>query len=213
MNELNATVKNIIFDLGGVLLDIDPDLSIEAFRKLGMPDLIKPGGWGYHHEVFLNMEQGLLSDDEFRNGIRALLPRPVSSELIDEAWCAMIIDFPLQKVQLLQKLQADYRLYLFSNTNSIHITCFHQLFREKFNFSLSDLFVKDYYSSEIGLRKPSLESFGFVLNDAGLLPAETLFIDDSGKNIEGAQQAGMQTVHFTPGMELSAIFGNGFSHQ
>lgn len=195
-------IKNIIFDLGGVLLDIDPQRAIRAFRELGMADLIKPGGWGYDHEVFLRMEQGLLNDRQFRDGVRELLPAPATDQQIDDAWCAMLIRFAPEKIRLLQQLAPRYRLYLFSNTNSIHIRHFHELFRKEFGFPLSGLFIKDYYSSDIKLRKPDLRSYQFILNDAGLNPAETLFIDDSDRNTEAAAQLGMQTICFTPGLDL-----------
>lgn len=114
--------------MGGVLLNIDAARTIEAFRKLGMPDLINPGGWAYRHEVFLQMEQGQISEEMFRDGIRALLPDPVKDEDIDAAWCAMIIDYAPEKIEVLQQLRKDYQLYLFSNTNSIHIRYFQRIF-------------------------------------------------------------------------------------
>jgi putative hydrolase of the HAD superfamily len=198
-------IKNIIFDLGGVLLNIDPQRSIHAFHELGMADLIKPGGWGYEHEVFLKMEQGLLSEQEFRNGIRTLLSRPASDARIDEAWCAMLLQFPPEKIGLLRELALQYRLYLFSNTNSIHIRYFHGLFMKEFGFPLPELFVKDYYSSDIKFRKPDLRSFQFVLNDAGLNPSETLFIDDLDKNTEAAALTGMHTIYLKPDMDLAKL--------
>ncbi len=208
---ISSGIKNIIFDLGGVLLDIDPHRSIVAFRELGMDDLIRPGGWSYDHEVFLQMEQGLLSEKEFRDGVRALLPRPATDEQIDQAWCAMIIRFPPEKIELLRQLAPKYRLYLFSNTNSIHVRHFHAKFMKQFGFSLSQLFVKDYYSSDIKLRKPDLKAFQYVLNDAGLAPEETLFIDDLDKNTEAAALTGMQTFCLKAGLDLAA-FLNGTPH-
>lgn len=212
MKQIPSGTKNIIFDLGGVLLDIDPERSIAAFHELGMADLIKPGGWGYDHEVFLRMEQGLLSEQEFRDGIRALLPGHASDAQIDQAWCAMLIHFPSEKIGLLKKLAPQYRLYLFSNTNSIHIRYFHELFLKEFGFPLTKLFVKDYYSSDIKFRKPDLKSFQYVLNDAALVPTETLFIDDLDKNTEGAALAGMNTVCLKPGMDLVKLL-NGMGHR
>lgn len=206
---IGADIKNIIFDLGGVLLDIDPQRSIRAFRELGMADLIKPGGWGYDHDVFLRMEQGLLNEQQFRDGVRELLPATATDQQIDDAWCAMLISFPPEKICLLQRLSPKYRLYLFSNTNSIHIRHFHELFRKEFGFFLSGLFIKAYYSSDIKLRKPDLRSFLFVLDDAGLNPSETLFIDDLDKNTEAAAQAGLQTICLTPGMDLVKLL-NGY---
>ena len=206
MKQIPEGIKNIIFDLGGVLLDLDVKRSIEAFQNLGLPDVIKPGGWDYHHEVFLQMEQGKLSEEKFRDGVRSLIPNFVSDEEIDRAWCAMLVDFAPEKITMLQQLQKQYRLYLFSNTNSIHIRYFHRLFMKKFGYSLSDLFVKDYYSSEIQLRKPTPESFQYVLNDAGMNPSETLFVDDSNTNIDGADSLGIHTFHARPEADLQAIF-------
>ncbi len=206
MKQVPEGVQNIIFDLGGVLLDIDPDRSIEAFKALGLADVIKPGGWGYKHEVFLKMEEGLLTDDEFRDGVRKLLPRGGTDHDIDTAWCAMLIDFPVDRIALLKELQADYQLYLFSNTNNIHLQYFHHLFHQKFGYSITDLFEKDFYSHLIQKRKPSLESFQIVLSNAGLSPRETLFIDDSKDNVEGAEKAGMHAVHLTSEKILREIF-------
>ncbi len=201
-----TSVKNIIFDLGGVLLGIDAQRSIKAFEDLGMPQLIKAGGWGYNHPVFLDMEAGKLTDDEFRNGIRQLLPKQVENDEIDAAWCAMILNYFPERIELINRLSKDYRVYLFSNTNAIHIRHFHGLFSQTFGHSLSDLFVKDYYSSEIGLRKPAIESFNYVLNDAGLKAEETLFVDDSDANVESAKKTGMSTIWLTPESDLLSFF-------
>ncbi|WP_372773896.1 HAD family hydrolase [Mangrovibacterium sp.] len=206
MKQQNQQIKNIIFDLGGVLLAIDAERTIQAFRQLGMPDLIRPGGWGYEHQVFLDMESGKLNEDEFRAGIQQLLPQQVSDEAIDAAWCAMIKDYFRDRIELVKRLSADYRVYLFSNTNAIHIRHFQGLFERAFGHSLSQLFVKDFYSNEIGLRKPAPESFVHVLNDAGLNAEETLFVDDSDANIEGAKKTGMNTIWLTPESDLLSFF-------
>ncbi len=200
-------VKNILFDLGGVLLDIDPRRSVAAFREMGMADLIRPGGWSYDHEVFLKMEQGLLTDQEFRDGVRALLPGPASDEAIDRAWCAMLIRFPDEKIRLLRHLASRYRLFLFSNTNSIHIRYFHDLFFRQFGYPFPSLFGKDYYSSDIRLRKPDVRAFEYVLKDADRVPEETLFIDDLDKNTESAALTGMHTICLRPGMDLATLLG------
>ena len=199
-------IKNIIFDLGGVLLDLNVERTIHAFEDLGLKDAIKPGGWGYEQPVFLDMERGLISDQEFREGVRKLLPNGATDEEIDHAWCAMLVDFPEERIRLLQQLQKEYRLYLFSNTNSIHIKHFHGIFKNKFGFPLSGLFNKDYYSNEIQIRKPAVEAYQFVLDDAEINPAETLFIDDSESNIQGAQKAGIHAIWLNPGTDLHSLF-------
>ncbi|WP_299578393.1 HAD family phosphatase [uncultured Sunxiuqinia sp.] len=207
MNKIPQEVNNIIFDLGGVLLHIDAQRSIKAFESLGLTNAINHGGWGYQHEVFLQMEKGLLSDEQFRNGIRELLPEPASDEAIDKAWCAMIIDFSDDRINLLHELKKSYKLYLFSNTNNIHLNHFQTLFQQRFGFPISDLFENDYYSHVLNQRKPSVESFQTVLNHAGLNPQETLFIDDSKENTLGAEKAGMHAVHLTMEQNLQALFG------
>ncbi len=206
MKKIPNNIKNIIFDLGGVLINIDANRTINAFNELGLPDLIQPGGWGYNHDVFLNMEKGLLSVDEFRDGIRSLLPKPVSDHEIDKAWCAMMIDFPSKKIELLHQLKSKYELYLFSNTNMIHVNNFHGIFEKKFGYPMSDLFVKEYFSNDMNLRKPCIESFQYVLDDAKLNPSETLFIDDLNENTEGAKKTGMHAIWLDPKMDLISIF-------
>ena len=206
MSQIPTTIKNIIFDLGGVILDIDPERSVRAFESLGLKGAILTGGWGYKHEVFLNMEKGLISDEEFRDGVRSLLNKPVADEVIDQAWCAMLVDFPADRVELLKRLKSDFRLYLFSNTNHIHWKAFHSLFQKQHKFSLSSLFERDYYSHELKNRKPALESFQAVIDQAGLNPSETLFIDDSKENIEGAQQVGLHAIHLSPEKDLQGLF-------
>ena len=191
---MQTSIQTIIFDLGGVLLDIDPGRTIEAFRELGMPEFIRPGGWQYGHQVFTDMEQGLISNNQFRSRINKLLPKQVAEETIDRAWCAMLIGFDQAKIEFVRKLKKDYTLYLFSNTNAIHQSFFRELYFRKFQQDLDRLFTRAYYSSDISLRKPSVEAFQFVINDAGINPASALFIDDSEDNIRGAGQTGLQTL-------------------
>lgn len=205
MKQIPNGTKNIIFDLGGVLLDLDIDKTILAFQGLGLKDVIKEGGWGYRNKVFLDMEKGLLSDEEFRNGIRSLLPNGATNDEIDAAWCAMLIRVPEEKVELLKALGSKYKLFLFSNTNNIHLTSFRKTFSDSFGFEFDNLFTKTFYSHEINMRKPDVESFELVLKMADLDAKETVFIDDSEKNIEGAKQTGLQTIWFHPEMILNEV--------
>ncbi len=206
--KLQKNIRNIIFDLGGVLVDIDASRTINAFKKLGLPDLVKEGGWDYHHEIFLQLEKGQISTTDFRNEIRNLLPDFVSDEEIDKAWCAIIIDFPPEKIELLKELKSQYRLFLFSNTNAIHVNHFHKLFEDKFGHPMSDIFEKEFFSNEMKLRKPSIDSFHYILNNEELKPEETLFIDDLKENAEAARETGMQTVWLSPNLSFPNIFYN-----
>ena len=199
-------IRNIIFDLGGVLLNIDPMKTIDAFGKLGMEQLVGDKGLTYDHDIFYMMEQGKITPDEFREGVLALLPLRVSYQQVDDAWTAMLLDFPTIRVELLKSLRKDFGIYLFSNTNAIHVERFHSNFRNQHGFEVSALFEKDFYSNEIGYRKPSPESFQEIIRLSGINPEESLFIDDSLPNVESAIACGLKGYWLEPGQKVEEIF-------
>lgn len=199
-------IRNIIFDLGGVLLNIDPKKTIEAFGELGMEQLVGDKGLTYDHDIFYMMEQGKITPDEFREGVLALLPLRVSYQQVDDAWTAMLLDFPTIRVELLKSLRKDFGIYLFSNTNAIHVERFHSNFRNQHGFEVSTLFEKDFYSNEIGYRKPSPESFQEIIRLSGINPEESLFIDDSLPNVESAIACGLKGYWLEPGQKVEEIF-------
>ncbi len=205
MEMLNG-IRNIIFDLGGVLLNIDPKRTIEAFAQLGMAQLVGDKGLTYDHEIFYQMEQGKITSDEFRKGVLTLLPNPVSFDEIDTAWTAMLLDFPAIRVELLKNLRKDFNIYLFSNTNAIHVEKFHSIFRKQHGFEVSSLFDKDFYSNEIGYRKPSHESYQEIIRLSGINPEKSLFIDDSLQNVESAIASGLKGFWLKPGQKVEEIF-------
>ncbi len=206
MEMLNG-IRNIIFDLGGVLLNIDPKKTIEAFGKLGMEQLVGDKGLSYDHEIFYLMEQGKVTSDEFREGVLELLPNRVPFQDIDAAWTAMLVDFPLVRVELLKNLRKNFKIYLFSNTNAIHVEKFHSIFRNQHGFEVCTLFEKDFYSNEIGYRKPSPESYQEIIRLSGIDPEESLFIDDSLPNIESAIASGLKGFWLEPGQTVENLFG------
>lgn len=204
--EMLKGIKNIIFDLGGVLLNIDPKKTIDAFGQLGMEQLVKDSGLSYDHEIFFQMEQGKLSPDEFRKGVQEMLPSPVSFEEIDAAWTAMLLDFPEIRVQLVKNLSKEFTIYLFSNTNAIHVEKYHSNFRKQHGFEVSSLFEKDFYSNEIGFRKPTLESFQEIIRLSGINPEESIFIDDSKLNVDASIVSGLKGFWLEPGRKVEELF-------
>lgn len=204
--EMLKGIKNIIFDLGGVLLNIDPKKTIDAFGKMGMEQLVKDSGLSYTHKIFFQMEQGKLSPDEFRKGIQEMLPSPVSFEEIDSAWTAMLLDIPEVRVLLVKNLRKDFRIFLFSNTNAIHVKKYHSDFRNLHGFEVSSLFEKDFYSNEIGHRKPTPESFQEIIRLSGIKPEESIFIDDSQLNVEASIASGLKGFWLEPGQKVEEIF-------
>ena len=194
-----ATTKNIIFDLGGVLLDIDYQKTIDAFKNLGILNFEEMFSQFKADELFEKLETGEVTEVDFYSAIKKRTGVPLKNEEIDHAWNALILNFRTQSLEVLEKLSATYKLYLLSNTNSIHLKYFKKLFTKETGKTLLDAyFVKAWYSNEVGLRKPGREIFEFVLQDENLQAAETLFIDDTFINIETAQKLGFKTHHLLP---------------
>lgn len=190
-----AQIHNIIFDLGGVVMDLDVERSRRAFGALGFDEeafhLQKDDG----KNVFVLLETGKITEEEFFDSLRKMLPRPVTVDTLKEIWNRMIVDFREEKIRLLQELRVRYRTFLLSNTNSIHVEKCNAILREKFGIAgLEDLFEKTYYSHTTGLRKPMPEIFELVLRESGLEPSETLFIDDSEEHLAAARRLGIHTL-------------------
>jgi putative hydrolase of the HAD superfamily len=204
--EILKGIRNIVFDLGGVLLNINPKRTIEAFGQLGMEQLIGDKGLTYDHAIFYLMEQGKITPDQFRDGVRKLLTNEVTNEQIDLAWTAMLLDFPKIRVELLQKLSHKFDLYLFSNTNAIHVEKYQSIFRNQHGFEVSSLFKKVFHSNEIGYRKPTFESYQEIILLSGIRPEESLFIDDSLPNVEGAIACGLKGFWLQPGEKVEEFF-------
>ena len=204
--ELN-NIKNIIFDLGKVLLNLDFDASILAFQKLGLSKDVLDNQHAYSDPVFYELEVGKVSPEEFCSRVRKVLKnQDATDNQIEDAWYAMILDIPANRVKVVQELAKNYNVYLFSNTNKIHIDRLHKAFKAEHGIDFPSLFVKDYYSHEIHERKPDLSSYQKVIELSGVNPEETVFIDDLEKNILGAQKAGLKTFWLKDGMEMTEIF-------
>lgn len=199
-------IKNIIFDFGNVLLNIDPRLTQEAFSNIG----IKPGVdfWGSRSsaELLLNLEKGLISPENFRKGALEKLIEGTTNEEVDKAWNALLLDLPSRRVELVKNLAQKYRVFLLSNSNQIHYDYYIHEFESKFGFSFSILFEKTWFSHNLGMVKPDPEIFKFVLRDAGLQPQETLFIDDTLMHVEAARKLQINAWHLEAGTEVCDLF-------
>lgn len=198
-------VKNIIFDLGGVLLNLNIQKTLDAFRELGIENIEHYFGLGHADSFFKHYETGHLSDREFLDALKALVPETVSEEQLLQAWNAMLLDFPLSRIEWLKELKNRYRLFLFSNTNELHLQAFVKIFDAQYGFSLDNLFEKAYYSHRAGVRKPDGASYLLVVESHGLMAGETLFIDDALNNVEAAIAVGLQGRHLRPGEEVTEL--------
>lgn len=184
--------KNIVFDLGGVILNLDLQRTSDAFRNLGFADFDSVYGQLKQSDVFDRFDKGHLSENDFRNALAAHLPETVTASEIDSAWNAMLLDLPAARIRFLESIKNTHRIFLLSNTNEIHVRAFEAYLEQAFGFSnFEHIFEKVYYSCRIGLRKPDREIFDFVLAENNLHPGETLFIDDSPQHVEGARLTGI----------------------
>ncbi|MFZ1528223.1 MAG: HAD family phosphatase [Ferruginibacter sp.] len=202
-----AKPKNIIFDFGGVLLNLDIPLTIEAFRQLGIPDFDKHFTQYTADPVIEDLETGKISNADFLDRLVTLGGGAFSTGQATTAWNAMMLGYRKTSLDFLKTLAGGgYRLFLLSNTNDIHHRVFTKAIFEQTGYkTLDEFFEKAYYSHKIGLRKPYADVFEFVLNDAGLLAAETLFIDDSYTNTDAAAALGFKTHLLKPGQLIEEI--------
>lgn len=197
-----APVKNIIFDLGGVLLNLDVAQTRDAFIKLGLTQIDDLFRIGHAASFFKDYEVGTISDDEFVEKARQLSLPGTSNDQVIAAWNVMLLDFPAERVQFLNQLKNKYRLFLFSNTNAIHLRAFHKSYQDVYGSAMDELFEKAYYSHMINHRKPDVAAYEYVIKDSDLDAGETLFIDDALVNVEGARLAGLQAIHLTDGKTI-----------
>ena len=188
-------IKNIVFDLGGVIMNLDVPKTIEAFKALGIQNIVNETGHHYQYSFFYDFEIGKISENDFLESLFNLSDKSPNHLEIITAWNAMILDMPKERIDFLKELRKNYSLYLLSNTNKIHQKEYLDTFKNSFNSSFNDLFKKAYYSHEIGVRKPDEAIFKFILQDSNLVAEETLFVDDAISNIEGAKKVGIKTYH------------------
>ena len=196
---LAPSVKNLIFDLGGVILDLSVSHTLDAFADLSKMTREKVHEIYFSAPGFLEYEKGLMDDSSFRQFVRETYAISATDEAIDDSWNAMLRGIPAVKLELLQRLQSEFRVFLLSNTNGIHLDHINRFMlpQNAKERTLDSYFHKAYYSHRMCKRKPDAEIFEQVLEENHLVPEQTLFLDDYAVNIEGAKALGIRTVHVT----------------
>lgn len=187
----------IIFDLGGVIINLDYQKTIQAFEKLGMSNFQSVYSQMAQTDLFDSYETGKISSQHFINLLLPHLPQGTSPNKVVAAWNAMILDVPEKKIELLTKLKNTLPTYLLSNTNDLHIQKVREEWKKASPEPMEYFFNKMYLSHEIKLRKPTAQAFTHVLDENGLEAARTMFIDDTLQHIEGAKSLGIQTLHLS----------------
>lgn len=200
-------IKNIIFDLGGVIINLAVEKTHQAFAALSGLPLEEIKNRVHHGAYFHEYEKGLIADAEFRNHLRESLNLKVTDTELDVAWNAMLLDIPIERIQLLERLKKNYSLYLLSNTNNIHLQCFSKIVQQLTGKERIDYYFHDaYYSHLLKLSKPDVAIYKHVLTQNNLQPAETIFLDDNKDNLMGANKAGIQTFHVQYPDQIFSLF-------
>ena len=203
---MDKNIKNIVFDLGGVLIDLDFKSAINGLQKAGFAN-VKEQLQAFDREgIFQKFEVGEISADEFRAAIWENAIVTLTDTEINNLWNLMLLEIPREKLELILDLRSKYMVYLLSNTNSIH---WDYVCKNAFNyrgFRVNDYFEETFLSFEMHLAKPDKAIYKKMLNDANLLPEETLFIDDSEANCKAAAEVGIHAHHYHIDDDLSKIF-------
>lgn len=193
MNHNN--IENIIFDLGGVIINLDIDKTFHKFSELFHRDIRSEiFSDDDKNKFFRDYETGKIDDEQFRSLIAELAGFSIPDNLIDEAWNAMLMDIPLDRIDWIYQATQKYNCVVLSNTNHIHVNHFEEFFNKVTRYGYpEDFFQNLYYSFEIGERKPDTAAFEHVLVDTGFDPAKTVLFDDLKENLATAKDLGIQT--------------------
>lgn len=199
-------IRNIIFDLGGVIMELHFDRTFQAFARLTGQDFREAYNQQKQQEVFDALETGRISPAEFRQRLQQMFGFTANDEQIDEAWNAMLGHFPAERVELVKQLGQQKRVFLMSNTNAIHKAKADEIFGAAFpGQKMEDLFEVAYFSHTMHDRKPHTSVFTRIVEENGLEASETLFIDDTEGHVLGARQAGLQALHLKPPVQITEL--------
>ncbi len=198
-------IDTLIFDFGGVIINLDYSKPVDEFKKLGILDSKKLYSKKEQTKLFDNLECGQISDENFLNEIRKK-SNTNDLELIRKAWNSILLNIPDERVSLLKKLSSKYKIFLLSNTNSIHLREIISSYGEKKWKNFISIFNEVYFSNQIGMRKPNENIFFYIINKNKLDVSKTLFIDDSPQHIKTAKKIGFKTYHLADKEDITSLF-------
>ena len=204
-------IKNIIFDFGGVIINLDYQYLYKSFMKIGVDNCQELFSESAQIKVFDDFEEGRISPAQFRDKMREISGVMFSDKEFDNAWNDLLKNIPQNRLEVIYKLKQNYRTFLLSNTNKIHYDCYKNDIREINEFNgFEELFEKTYFSHQIGIKKPNKEIFELVLNENNLIPEETLFIDDTKTHLVSAEKLGIKTHYLRNGEDIDCLFISAF---
>ena len=207
---MNSKIKNIIFDLGGVILDIDENVVYKELEKMGI-NTTELAHSKEFIEIMSKFDTGIYTAPTFRKKMKSLLGlEKMTDQKFDSIWNAMLLDIPRERIEAIEKVKKHYKIFLMSNSNVIHYDLYVRDLQLRFGYNeFDELFDKSYFSFAEHLEKPDPRFFELILDHEGLLPEETLFIDDTEKNIKVAKSLGINTYHIRRDELVRNLFENG----
>lgn len=207
---MSTKIKNIIFDLGGVILDIDENIVYKELEKMGV-NIAELAHSKDFIDIMSKFDTGIYTAPTFRRKMKALVGQDkMTDQRFDAIWNAMLLDIPRERIEAIEQVKKHYKIFLMSNTNEIHYDLYVRDLQLRFGYNEFDaLFNKSYFSFDIHLEKPDPRFFELILDHEGLVPEETLFIDDTETNIKAAQGLGIRTYHIRRDELVRNLFENG----
>lgn len=207
---MNTKIKNIIFDLGGVILDIDENVVYKELEKMGI-EISELAHSKEFVEILSKFDTGIYTASTFRKKTKQFIGQEkMTDQKFDSIWNAMLLDIPRERIEAIEKVKKHYKIYLMSNTNVIHYDLYVRDLQLRFGYNeFDELFNKSYFSFAEHLEKPDPRFFELILDHEHLLPEETLFIDDTAENIEAAKSLGIKTYHISRKELVRNLFENG----
>ncbi len=206
----SQNIKTIIFDFGGVIIDIDPQITIQKLQDLGFTNVEKLRSKEFIDDIVRKFERGIYTPEVFRRRLRAFLEMEITDQQIDDSWNALIYDIPAERIEVLEQVKKNYKMFLLSNSNELHYDIYVRDLQLRFGYrEFDELFDKAYFSFDTHLSKPDPEAFEFILYQHELNPAETLFIDDNEDNIKAARELGIKTYLLKKPERVRDLFNEG----
>ena len=207
---MSTKIKNIIFDLGGVVLDIDEKVVYKELEKMGI-NTSELAHSKEFMEIMSKFDTGIYTAATFRKKTKVLLGiEKMTDQKFDSIWNAMLLDIPRERIEAIEQVKKHYKIFLMSNSNEIHYDLYVRDLQLRFGYDEFDkLFNKSYFSFDVHLEKPDPRFFELILDHEGLLPEETLFIDDTEVNIKVAKALGLHTYHISREELVRNLFVNG----
>jgi len=206
----NISINAIIFDFGGVILNIDYKKVVEEFAKLGIDNFDSFYSQHEQQNLFDEFEMGFISPTIFRKRLNKIFNKQITDNELDYAWNSILIDLPESRIKLLEKVKNNYKIFLLSNTNKIHYDSYIKQLIEIGYDDFNQIFEKAYFSFRMGLKKPDIKIFEQVFKEQNLEIDKTLFIDDSQQHIESAKNLGLQTYLLKKEENITMLFNENY---